>query len=467
MKNTLLLAFGLFLTIISTSAQSQTYEQIGSYTQADITSMAASFGIPSNLYTAEYGVDAYKVLYTMPYMDEDIEVSGAMFIPTGVDSNCDLPIHTYMHGTIFERNQAPSFMSIEGILGYLMSSPGYIVLMPDYVGLGESQLMHPYVHAQSEADAGIYMIEAISTFTDDLSFTLNEEIFISGYSQGGHAAMAMNKEIQENWSDSYEVTASAPMAGPYDMSGVQAILSVDVEAYPSPAYFVYNVIGWNSFYGNIYEDLSEIFQEPYASLMPDLFDGETGPAEINAALPTLTSELLQPGIVDEILSDTNHPYMLAAIDNDVHDWTPENFMQIYYCSGDNTVYPENSISAYDHMIENGAENVSLFDGGKLNHGECAGPSIFGGLLWLQQYYEECEPESVTNLNDMDWTIAPNPAPQGTITLIGVPSQTRWNVRDLTGRVVNSGVGSEVSLGHTTSIYFVEVEGRGIVKVLAN
>ena len=164
-------------------------------------------------------------------MDEDIEVSGAMFIPVGVDSNCDLPIHTYMHGTIFERNQAPSFMSIEGILGYLMSSPGYIVLMPDYVGLGESQLMHPYVHAQSEADAGIYMIEAISTFTEDLNFTLNDEIFISGYSQGGHAAMAMNKEIQENWSDSYEVTASTPMAGPYDMSGVQAILSVDVEAY--------------------------------------------------------------------------------------------------------------------------------------------------------------------------------------------------------------------------------------------
>ena len=95
----------------------------------------------------------------MPYMDEDIEVSGAMFIPVGVDSNCDLPIHTYMHGTIFERNQAPSFMSIEGILGYLMSSPGYIVLMPDYVGLGESQLMHPYVHAQSEADAGIYKMK--------------------------------------------------------------------------------------------------------------------------------------------------------------------------------------------------------------------------------------------------------------------------------------------------------------------
>lgn len=467
MRNTLLLTIGLFIGSLSTSALAQTYEQIGSYTQADIASLAATFGIPSNVYTAEYGVDAYKVLYTMPYMDEDIEVSGAMFLPTGVDPNCDLPIHTYMHGTIFERNQAPSFMPFEAMLGYLMSSPGYIVLMPDYVGLGESQLMHPYVHAQSEADAGIYMIEAISSVSEDLSFTLNDEIFISGYSQGGHAAMAMTKEIQENWSDSYEVTASAPMAGPYDMSDIQGPLSVAEEVYPYPAFFAYNVIGWNSFYGNIYEDLSEIFQEPYASMLPDLFDGETGPAEINAALPTLTSELLQPGIVDEILNDPNHPYMLAAFDNDVHDWAPDCFMQIYYCSADDVVYPENAQSAYDHMIENGAENVSFYNGGDLDHMGCAGPSIFGGLLWLEQYHAECEPESVSNLSDIDWAIAPNPAQHGNTTLIGVPSNTKWNVRDLTGRIVNSGAGSEVSLSYTTGIYFVEVEGLGIVKVLAN
>ena len=85
MKNTLLLTMGLFIGSLSTSALAQTNEQIGSYTQADIASLAATFGIPSNVYTAEYGVDAYKVLYTMPYMGEDIEVSGAMFLPTGVD----------------------------------------------------------------------------------------------------------------------------------------------------------------------------------------------------------------------------------------------------------------------------------------------------------------------------------------------------------------------------------------------
>ena len=33
--------------------------------------------------------------------------------------------------------------------------------------------------------------------------------------------MAAVREIEENYSDQLRVTASAPMAGPYDMSGAQ------------------------------------------------------------------------------------------------------------------------------------------------------------------------------------------------------------------------------------------------------
>ena len=36
----------------------------------------------------------------------------------------------------------------------LVMALGFVVLMPDYVGLGESELQHPYCHAQSESDAG-------------------------------------------------------------------------------------------------------------------------------------------------------------------------------------------------------------------------------------------------------------------------------------------------------------------------
>ena len=466
MKKTLLTFFTAIL-LVCTTALGQTYELINYYSAANISALAASFGIPANVYDAEYGVQAYSVTYNMPYMGETIEVSGAMFIPTDFPESCDLPVHTYMHGTIFERDQAPSFMPFEAMLGYLMSSPGYITLMPDYVGLGVSELMHPYVHSESEAEAGIYMIEAVATFGEELGFAYNGEQFISGYSQGGHAAMAMAREMQENWSDSYEVTACAPQAGPYNMSEVQGPLSVDVDAYSSPAYFAYNVIGWNSFYGDIYEDLDEIFQEPYASMLPDMFDGETGAGEINAQLPTLTSELLQPGIVDEILSDPNHPYMVAAADNDCHNWVPTFHMNMYYCNADDVVYPENTLSAYDYMVVNGAENVNTYDGGALGHTDCAGPSIFGGLIWLDQFHQDCVPESVYDFanGNSQWALAPNPAQNGTTTLLGVPMNTQWRVRDITGRIVSTGTSNTVDLGDSHGIYFVEVDGLGTQKVL--
>ena len=459
--------FAVLALLLSFSASAQTYELVGSYTAAEISTLAATFGIPPNIYQAEYGVDVYSLTYNMPYLGESIEVSGAMFLPTGVPESCNLPVHTYMHGTVFERNQAPSFMPFEAMLGYLMSSPGYIVLMPDYVGLGVSQLMHPYVQAKSEAESGIYMMEAVESLGDELGFSFNDELFISGYSQGGHSAMAMAKEIHENYSEQYEVTACAPMAGPYNMSEVQGPLSVAEDVYPFPAFFAYNVIGWNSYYGNIYESLDEIFQEPYASMLPDLFDGETSMAVINEALPTLTSELLQPGIVDEILNDPSHPYMLAAADNDVYDWVPNCHMQMYYCDADDVVYPENTTTTFEYMVEAGAENLGTFNGGSLDHSGCAGPSIFGGLIWMDQFHIDCVPESVAEFanGNSTWALAPNPAINGSTTILGAPINARWTVRDISGRIISTGTTNTVELGTTSGIYFVELEGHGVKKIL--
>ena len=433
----------------------------------EISTLAATFGIPSNIYQTEYGVDVYSLTYNMPYLGESIEVSGAMFLPTGVPESCDLPVHTYMHGTVFERNQAPSFMPFEAMLGYLMSSPGYIVLMPDYVGLGVSQLMHPYVQAKSEAEAGIYMMEAVESLGGELGFSFNDELFISGYSQGGHSAMSMAKEIHENYSEQYEVTACTPMAGPYNMSEVQGPLSVSEEVYPNPAFFAYNVIGWNSYYGNIYESLDEIFQEPYASMLPDLFDGETSMAVINEALPTLTSELLQPGIVDEILNNPLHPYMLAAADNDVYNWVPTCHMQMYYCEADDVVYPENTTTTFEYMVEAGAENIGTFNGGALDHSGCAGPSIFGGLIWMDQFHIDCVSESVAEFANGDsmWALAPNPALNGSTIILGGPNNARWTVRDISGKIIYTGTTNTVELGTNSGIYFVELEGHGVQKIL--
>ena len=112
---TLLLAMTTY-----TSTLAQTAELLSSYTSDDIANIATYFQLPASIYTAEYDVDAYRVTYEMPYLDSIITVSGAMFIPIGTDEGCALPVITYMHGTIFKRTDAPSFLSGEGSLGYLM-----------------------------------------------------------------------------------------------------------------------------------------------------------------------------------------------------------------------------------------------------------------------------------------------------------------------------------------------------------
>ena len=458
----------LLVTNFYSRTLAQTAELLGSYTADNIANLANTFQLPVNLYTAEYDVDAYRVTYEMPYLDSMISVSGAMFIPVGTEEGCPLPVLTYMHGTIFKRTDAPSFLSIEGTMGFLMSSPGFITLMPDYVGLGTSDLMHPYVHAQSEAEAGVYLLQAAEALGIELGFTFSDEFYSTGYSQGGHASMALSRELQENWSDEYPITASAPLSGPYDISETQAVQIAESETYSNPAYIAYNIIGWNSYYGNLYQDLSEIFQKPYATGLPAMFDGETDAATINNYLPNSVSDLIQPGIMEEISTNPDHPFNLAAIENDVYKWVPESPMKMYYCTQDEQVFYQNALVAEEWMNANGATSVVTSNGGPLNHGECAPSAIFDGMLWLQTYHQDCDIDGLSKVVEFTWSIAPNPARNGITTLHGLPTDIRWKVRDLAGRIIQIGDGLSINfLGCSEGMYFVEIENRGIKRVLLN
>ena len=95
------------------------------------------------------------------------------------------------------------------------------------------------------------------------------------------------------------------------------------------------------------------------------------------------------------------------------------------------------------------------------------PSIFGGLVWLDQFHIDCVPESVYDFANgtSQWGLAPSPAQNGTTILLGVPLTTKWNVRDISGRIVATGNSNTVELGTAHGIYFVEVEGLGTKQIL--
>ena len=330
-----------------------------------------------------HDVRMYRASYEMPFQGDQINVSGAVFTPLSSNPQDEFPIVVFNHGTTFIRTSAPSFKDEISNMGYLLSSLGFIVLMPDYVGLGESQIMHPYCHAQSESDCGWHLVQAFVESFSEFEINTNGNLFISGYSQGGHVAMAMAmNDMPESIEDNLDLLAVAPLSGPYDMSGVQLPMTFQEISYSNPAYLFYILKGWNSIYGNIYEDFSEICYEPYASIIEPMLDGFHSADEINAECPDELTELFSDALIQEVLSNPNHIIMQHASDNDVYEWVPTMPVQMRYCTQDEEVFYQNALSAESWMIENGAEDVISYNVGDANHNDCALSAITNSMLWF-------------------------------------------------------------------------------------
>ena len=449
------------------TACAQTAELQSTFSQSQLASMATAFGIPSDLFSADHDVEMYRVTYPMPYLGDTVDVSGALFVPLGFEEPCGLPIHVYMHGTLFKRTDAPSFLGSEGMFGGLMATLGQLVLMPDYVGLGTSQLMHPYVHAQSESDAGFFMMKAADALSGELGYTLNGQNFISGYSQGGHAAMALARDLTTTaYGDEFTLSGAAPGSGPYDISGTQFPLTFDAASYSNPAYLAYNVVGWNSVYGTLYDDLDEVFQEPYASTMLDLLDGTHDAATINDACPPTLEEFVQPNLLDDIFNNPDHPFNVAAQDNDVYQWIPEAPLEMYYCTQDEQVFYQNALVAESWMTAEGSTMHEAVDLGALDHGQCAGLAIFGATLWIEDRVEACT-DGVLEAWPRSLGMHPNPT-ANQVRLAGAHTSTSWKVVSVaTGQVVLSGQGETLHLESLSAgMWLVQADGlgRGVLSV---
>ena len=459
-----LLASLLAASVVVPASLGQTAELLTTYTTSQLTATAGVYGIPSELYTPEFDVNMYRVTYDMPFLGDTVAVSGALFVPQGFDESCGLPVHVYMHGTVFKRTDAPSYQSVEGTFGGLMATLGQLVLMPDYVGLGSSELMHPYVHARSEADAGYFMMVAADALGDELGYDLNGQNFISGYSQGGHAAMALARDLATtSWAEDFSLTAAMPGSGPYDISGTQFPQTFDFASYSNPAYLAYNVIGWNIVYGTLYTDLSEVFQEPYASTILPMFDGTYSGEAINAVCPATLEEFVQPGLVEAILADPTHPFVVAAQDNDVYQWVPEVPVDMQYCTLDEQVFCQNALVAEDWMVANGSTTATATNLGAYDHVGCAGLAIFGGTLWIDGMVEACV-DGLGEAGRPALRTYPNPA-DATLRLEGLDAGTTWTVRTATGQVWKHGKGATLDVSTwRAGLYLITADDGRTVRV---
>lgn len=353
----------------------------GSYSQQMLQIVFWLYGIPV---TPQYGVELVKLRYeTVNPIGNKATASGLLALPQGLTAN--LPLVSYQHGTITRTNDAPSVtqsLQTEVMVGIVMASCGYVTVVADYLGLGDSPPLHPYHHAWTEATACIDMLRAARAYCTTHGLGLSGKLFLAGYSQGGHVTMALHRELETYHSNEFTVTASAPMAGAYDLSGITLEDFLSDRPKPNPYYYAYLLAAYVETY-QLAPSLAEVLAPPYDTTLPPLLHGNATGDEINAAMPADPRQMLKPQYLAALQQRMDHPFRIALRDNDVYAWKPRAPVRLYHCGGDQSVLIANSHLATNVMAALGATNVTLvIPSASYDHSDCATPSLLAAKAWF-------------------------------------------------------------------------------------
>jgi pimeloyl-ACP methyl ester carboxylesterase len=230
------------------------------------------------------GVDFYYIkFWTVGALaSETTESSGAMMVPTG-GAGCSgpRPIVLYAHGT--NANQALNMADItdptntEGILiAAMFAAQGYIVVAPNYAGYDISTLgYHPFLNAAQQSGEMIDSLTAARTaLPKTFSATTSDsgQLFVTGYSEGGHVAMATQRALQAVGAT---VTAAAPMSGPYALEAFGDAIFFGSVNLGSTEFAPLLVSSYQHAYGNIYTATTDIFSPTYATGIDTLLPSTT------------------------------------------------------------------------------------------------------------------------------------------------------------------------------------------------
>lgn len=439
MKNFITLLLVIFCVLCSQAQVLVSKTLIGSFTRQQVDSILDANGIPTIIYHGKYDVNAYKVVYkTQDYDSTEVLASGLLAIPKNID--CPLPMISYGHGTTSVKEDVPSRLNGEGIVGLVSASNGVVMCEPDYLGMGDGTWPHYYLHAYTQAMCNINLIRAAREVCTQDSVELTGQLFLSGYSQGGFQTMATHKYIQEKYANEFNVTASFPGAGSYDMSGAMVDLMLSYTSYPSPGYLPFLICTWNNVY-HLYNNPSEYFVSPYDTLLPPNVDGLNSIGDLNQLMPDTPRLIFQPAMIDSFANNPNHPLRLALADNDVYKWVPQAPVTLLHCANDRQVPKQNTYNAYNYFVQNGAMAIDTFDPNpSLGHGDC-GDFYF---IFLKDYLDTvlaantCLTSSVKDILPQHTIgVYPNPVhDELTVSgLVNTNGNAQLEVYDIVGRKV--------------------------------
>ncbi|MBC3538649.1 alpha/beta fold hydrolase [Rufibacter sp. H-1] len=356
-------------------------EKLTTIQAAGLRELAISNGQRDLAAMVKYDVDVYRLVYLTQYNGQEVRASGLMVVPLNLTAPA--PILSAHHGTTFDQKYAPSNFQINSFTGFeAFGAAGYLTLVPDYLGYGESkQILHPYYDVKHSGLAVVDMIKAGKEYFQKNSIKASDQLFLAGYSEGGYVTLAAQKEIEENPGHGLTVAASGAGAGGYDLEGMLARV-VSGQSYDYPANLAFILQAYNKTY-NWNRLLTDFFQEPYATRIQELIDGTRTSSSINSALAKDPAKLFNPAFLAGLKGDGEVALKQALKTNSLKNFVPKSPTRLYHGTADTMVPFVNSQVTFDAMKAAGAPNLTFIPVKGGTHFSSLEPMIKNLIPWVE------------------------------------------------------------------------------------
>jgi len=336
------------------------YQQKASLTAQEISTNGSTIGDVSGF--ALNDIITYRVVYNSLYDGALVQVSGLVMIPKNVSNPLRLIQHH--HGTIIpfagSEREVPSNYNggireddVEtSFIGAVMAANGYVVSLPDYVGYGEtSHLEHPYTVHHELAEVSVDMIRATKNLLNELAMPVSDEVFLTGWSEGGGAGLATHKYVQLHYSGEFDIRGSSVLAGPYDY----ATFFSDVISNNAKTWDNLSIYSWGAYALNKF---TPSLQKPKDGIWTYDVTDQADALNVPSNVP---NEIFETTFIEGFTSSTNSDFREAAQANSlVEGWTPVGNLFFHSGTADAIVPHYNSVNAHQQFEAMGA-NSTLYE----------------------------------------------------------------------------------------------------------
>lgn len=339
------------------------------------------FGVDVSGLQGKYGVALISLVYKTVTPDGRlINASGVVAYPLKL-AGASSPVLSFQHGTIYRDSEAPSNSANVDATLIAAAGAGFVVVMADYIGYAASgSEVHTYVQSDGLAAAIVDMLRAARQLLARRNVATNGQLFLTGYSEGGYATLAAQREMELHLASEFPITASAPAAGPYDMSGTaQSLLGRDTIEEPQLIGFVFK--SYDHWYG--WSRLNDIFQSPYNAIVDQYYDGTHSGATIKSQLTTSTAGLFNAVFLADFRGSGETAIKADIATNDIYNWAPQAPTRLFHGEDDTVVPYANTVTAVNAMNTAGAADLALVN--------CSTPPM------VPRGHAECVPDYLTKL----------------------------------------------------------------------